>query len=65
MYLSCLPGWEELEKLFSSNGLSLGLCLSNEPYIEDKHGEWVEYDNLSEELKSALQNFLEINLVDC
>jgi hypothetical protein len=64
MYLSCLSGWEELEKLFSSNGLSLELGLDNEPYFEDKHGEWVEYDNLSEELKSALQNFLEINLVD-
>ena len=47
MYLSCLSGWEELEKLFSSNGLSLELGLDNEPYFEDKHGEWVEYDNLS------------------
>jgi hypothetical protein len=65
-YIHKLPDYPALEKLFNDEGYKLEVDLSNSIIIEknDNQGYWIEYDELPENLKLALNEFSEKNNLD-
>ncbi|HRH55179.1 MAG TPA: hypothetical protein PLN38_17740 [Chitinophagales bacterium] len=63
MYLHHLPGYPELEQAFKLAGYTIEVDLSNSLCIaNDKEGgEWVEYDELPENLRGMLDQFAQNN----
>lgn len=63
-YLHTLPDYPALEKLFNDNGYTLEVDLANELLILKTGGDeddLIHYDDLSEELQLALDEFAEKN----
>ena len=65
-YIHTLPDFPALEKQFNNAGYKLEVDLANCLIIEqnDNEGYWIEYDQLPNNLKAALDAFAEKHNLD-
>lgn len=64
-YISSLPDYPALEKIFNDAGYRLDVDLSNSLVIElPGEDEFINYDQLPEHLQKAMDDFAERNNLD-